>query len=355
MKECIFKQYPILQKLKMMNRYYITTLLTVVSLFLISSCTNKNKAIPVETATECDTDTVMVAETDPVGDDAFIQQIIDSIKSKEEITQQDIDFVMEHFIWDGDLAWCINMENKLRYDSLGIMRKKLHKNQNTSELAPLFEEEQKFFEKYKEACKNAFCTSREVYLIGSGTGRSLFMSDIEDECCHQLMLADEDVLMQLCGEKPIVESHQKITPPMITKAYAIMIDVQKDCDNDNSEESQKEYSRTNKQNLLRKEQNAWSQWMAYRVTMSEQLPAEARKYFDNGTNNAMRHKLIQLKNQYANVGVVGDDVIRCTLPYDCSDRDLMVYPSFDHVWSIYEHHSGDPKWADWRRSLIYDE
>lgn len=138
----------------------------------------------------------MVAETDSAIDDDVIQQMIDSIQSKEVITLQDIDFVKEHFIWDGDLAWCINMENKLKYDNLSLMRKKLNKNQNTSELAPLFEEEQRLFEKYKEACKNAFCTCQEVYLIGSGTGRSLFMSDIEDECCHQLMLADEDVLMQ---------------------------------------------------------------------------------------------------------------------------------------------------------------
>jgi len=339
----------------MTRRIYPIVFLTVVSLFLISSCTNKNKAIPVETATECDTDTVMVAETDSVGDDAAIQQKIDSIKSKKKITHQDIDFVKEHFIWDGDLAWCINMENKLKYDNLNIMQKKLYKNQNTSELAPLFEEEQKFFEKYKEACKNAFCTSREVYLIGSGTGRSLFMSDIEDECCHQLMLADEDVLMQLCAGKSVVESHQKITPQMITKAYAKMIEVQEDCEDDESEAMQKKCSRTNKQNLLRKEQKAWNQWMAYRATMSEQLPAEAQKYFDNGTNNAMRHKLIQLKNQYANIGVLSDDVIRCTLPYDCSDRDIMAYPSFDHVWGIYELHSSDPDWTDWKRSLIFDE
>lgn len=337
----------------MTRRIYPIVFLTVVSLFLTNSCTNKNNAISVETAREYATDTIMVAETDSAIDDDVIQQMIDSIQSKEKITQQDIDFVKEHFIWDGDLAWCINMENKLKYDNLSIMRKKLYKNQKTSELAPLFEEEQKLFEKYKEACKNAFCTCQEVYLIGSGTGRSLFMSDIEDECCHQLMLADEDVLMQLCGEKPVVESYQKFTPPMITKAYAIMIEVQQDCDNDDSEVTRKEYSQENKQNLLRKEQKAWNQWMAYRATMSEKIPAESRKYFENGTNNVMRHKLIQLKNQYANIGVVGNDVILCTLPYDCSDKDLMEYSSFDHVWSIYEHHSGDPKWVDWRRSLIY--
>ncbi|MBR6063972.1 MAG: hypothetical protein IKP54_07455 [Bacteroidales bacterium] len=180
----------------MTRRIYPIVFLTVVSLFLTNSCTNKNNAISVETAREYATDTIMVAETDSAIDDDVIQQMIDSIQSKEKITQQDIDFVKEHFIWDGDLAWCINMENKLKYDNLSIMRKKLYKNQKASKLAPLFAEEQKLFEKYKEACKNAFCTCQEVYLIGSGTGRSLFMSDIEDECCHQLMLADEDVLMQ---------------------------------------------------------------------------------------------------------------------------------------------------------------
>ncbi len=180
----------------MTRRIYLIVYFTVVLLFLTISCTNKNKAISVETSTECDTDTVRVAELDSVGDGAAIQYIIDSIQSKEIITQQDIDFIKEHFIWDGDLAWCIKRENKLRYDSMSIMRKTLYKNPKTSEHAPMFEEEQKLFEKYKEACKNAFCTCQEVYLIGSGTGRSLFMSDIEEDCCHQLMLADEDMLMQ---------------------------------------------------------------------------------------------------------------------------------------------------------------
>lgn len=118
---------------------------------------------------------------------------------------------------------------------------------------------------------------------------------------------------------------------MIDKAYALMIDAQENSEYDDSEE----YSRENKQNLLRKEQKAWNQWIAYRVSMSENLPEETRVYFDNGTNNVMRHKLIQLKNQYADVGVVSNDILRCTLPYNCTDDDLMEYTSFDHVWSIY--------------------
>ena len=44
-------------------------------------------------------------------------------------------------------------------------------------------------------------------------------------------------------------------------------------------------------------------------SVASQLPNDIRPYFENGTNNAMRAKLIQLKNQYA-MGAYGDDVIK---------------------------------------------
>ena len=78
--------------------------------------------------------------------------------------------------------------------------------------------------------------------------------------------------------------------------------------------------------------------MAYRATLSEKLPKEIHPYFDNGTNNAMRVKLIELKNQYQDIGIIGGDIERCHLPADCSDKDLMEYPSFHHVWTIYLQH-----------------
>ncbi len=315
-----------------------------ICVLMLTSCNRKAKEayMPVK---EVVSDTVMVMKPES---DTIMQHIVDSIKSKERVTQQDIDFVREHSTCDWDISWCIAMENKRRYDNIHLMCKKLYKNQNTSELARFFEKEQNLFEQYKKACVDAFCTSQEVYHIGSATGRSLFMSGIEEDCCHQLKLADEDVLRHLCGDNPTAENHRRITRKMINEAYVLMIDAQKDSEYDDSEV----YSRENKQNLLRKEQKAWNNWIAYRGSMSENLPVEARTYFDNGTNNLMRHKLIQLKNQYADVGIVSDDILRCSLPYDCSDKDLMEYSSFDQIWSIYSEYEGS-EWTDWKNSLNY--
>ena len=140
---------------------------------------------------------------------------------------------------------------------------------------------------------------------------------------------------------------------MIADAYACMIEAQKDCEYCDPA-SATTYSRENKQSALRKEQNLWNQWMAYRAALSEKLPEKVRPYFDNGTNNAMRVKLIELKNHYQDIGIIGGDIERCHLPADCSDKDLMDYPSFKQVWNIYLQHLDDKNWTDWKRSQIYD-
>lgn len=39
-----------------------------------------------------------------------LQRVIDSLKAKPHLTQQDIDFVRAHTIFDGDYAWCTYAE-----------------------------------------------------------------------------------------------------------------------------------------------------------------------------------------------------------------------------------------------------
>ena len=67
----------------------------------------------------------------------------------------------------------------------------------------------------------------------------------------------------------------------------------------------------------------------------------------------MRDKLIELKNQCQDIGIIGGDIELCCLPADCSDKDLMEYPSFHHVWYIYLQHLDDQNWTDWKRSQNY--
>ena len=259
-----------------------------------------------------------------------------------------------HTTFDGDYAWCTYAEIDLKFDSLRVLREKLQKSKEYQQLAPLFEEEWELFQRYQEACIDAFYVSKEIGEIGSGVARSINTSDIASRVCQEYLLADRGALSQLCKAHPNPEGHhQTITPKMIDDAYACMMEAQKDCEYCDSA-SATAYSRENKQSALRKEQNLWNQWMSYRAALSEKLPKEIRPYFDNGTNNAMRVKLIELKNQYQDIGIIGGDIERCHLPADCSDKDLMEYPSFHPVWDLYLQHLDDKNWTDWKRSEIYD-
>lgn len=282
-------------------------------------------------------------------------QKVERLKAKPHPTQQDIDFVRANTTFDGDYAWCTYAEIDLQFDSLRILREKLQKSTEYQQLAPLFEEEWELFQHYQKACIDAFYVSKEIGEIGSGVARGIFGSDIASHVSQQYLLADKGALSQLCKAHPNPEDHhQTITPKMIDDAYACIIEAQEDCEYCDSAAAAA-YSRETKQSALRKEQNLWNQWMSYRAALSEKLPEKVRPYFDNGTNNAMRVKLMELKNQYQDIGIIGDDIERCHLPADCSDKDLMEYPSFNHVWDIYDHHLGDTNWTDWKRSQIYDK
>ena len=281
----------------------------------------------------------------------YVQWKIDRIQSKTHVTQQDIDYVRKNSPYDSDIAWCSIKETDLKYDTLGIMRKKIGENKQYEEIASLFENEWRLYEEYCTAAINAYATVCEVYAIGSGVSRGVCMSDIKERCLKQYMAANLVPFQRLCGEKPNVEVHQHITWEMIETAYLQMIDAQQDCE---YPPENIELSRKSKQDSLRKEQLAFKRWMEYRDELSLRLPEKIRKDFNNSTNNVLRLKLIQLKNQYQNIGIYGGDIMRCWLPEDCSDEDLSAYPSFDSVWSVYLQHLDDSEWKDWKRCQWYD-
>ncbi len=327
-----------------MNLFYKKhlTVLSVVFMSLLVVCCTRKKVVTETNATDT------MTETD-------LQRVIDSLKEEPHPTQQDIDFVRANTTFDGDYAWCTYAEIDLEFDSLRILREKLQESKEYRQLAPLFDEGWKLFQRYQDACIDAFYVSKEIGEIGSGVAQSINTSGIASRVSQQYLLADRGTLSQLCNAHPNTEDHhQTITPKMIDDAYACMMEVQEDCEYCHPA-SAASYSRKNKQSALRKEQNLWNQWMAYRAVISEKLPKEIRPYFDNGTNNAMRDKLIELKNQYRDIGIIGGDIERCHLPEDCSDKDLMEYPSFNHVWDIYEQHLDDTNWTGWKRSQIYDK
>jgi len=313
-------------------RTYSSIFLLVILALVNVSCSNHKP-----TATESVSDTLSEVDMN--------QRMIDSLKAMPVITQQDIDFIMEHTTNDGDYYWCFQAELDLQYDSLRRMREEIQKSPEHQEIAKLFDEEWELFQKYRDASRDAYFVCEEIDQIGSASARAISISSIDQSCYQEYALADKDALSQLCGDNPRKESHRKITQSMIDAAYAQMIDSQEDGGNN--------CSRKVKQDHLRKEKEAWTKWMAYRTAMSKRLPNDVRTYFDNATNNTMRHKLISLKNQYQNLGVISGDIERCWLPQNCSDDDLLKYPSFHHIWEIYLQHLDDAQWTDWKRSLIY--
>lgn len=281
----------------------------------------------------------------------FVQWKLKRIKSKTHVTQRDIDFVSEHLLCDYDMVWCSFKEMELQYDVLQRMRKKFGENKQYEEIATLFEKEWQLYEEYCTASINAYETVCEINLIGSATGSGICISGIMEKCLEQYRAADIVTFQRLCGEKPTMEYHQHITWEMIETAYLQMINVQKDCEYCSGNI---EFSRKSKQDSLFNEQQAFKQWMDFRAELSLQLSENIRKDFDNSTNNVLRVKLIQLKNQYKNIGIYGGDIMRCWLPEDCSDEDLVAYPSFDSVWSAYLQHLDDSEWEDWKQIQRYN-
>lgn len=63
------------------------------------------------------------------------------------------------------------------------------------------------------------------------------------------------------------------------------------------------------------------------------MTGDIKKVYDIGTNQMLRTKLHQLKNQNQGLGVTGDEVLKCVLPEDCSDKALLDYPGFDIIWA----------------------
>ena len=111
---------------------------------------------------------------------------------------------------------------------------------------------------------------------------------------------------------------------MISRAYRIFIKVA-------GEDEYNDY-RTDYQENLRKEWQLWNEWMNYRRQVSEQLSDELKVVYDNCTNQTMRTKLLQLKNQNKGLGMIGGDVLDCLLPDDCTNKALLNYPGFNVVW-----------------------
>ena len=125
--------------------------------------------------------------------------------------------------------------------------------------------------------------------------------------------------------KDISYSKTTFTPEMIADAYSAYI---KAVGEDEYIEQKTKY-----QESLCKEQKCWVDLLKCRKETSHLLTGDIKKIFDIGTNQMLRTKLYQLKNQNQDLGMISGEVMKCALPEDCSDKMLLEYPGFDKIWA----------------------
>lgn len=157
-----------------------------------------------------------------------------------------------------------------------------------------------------------------------GSSTPMFVDDVLNQGISLREVSFSKLILHLKG-KGVLFSKTIFTSSMITDAYSVFIEAV-------GENEYNEY-KTQYQEALRNEQKCWNEWMYYRALLSQNLPSDIKRYYDNCTNMVKRTKLLQLKNQNQALGVCGHEVIDCVLPDNCSDKALLNYPGFDKVWA----------------------
>ena len=125
--------------------------------------------------------------------------------------------------------------------------------------------------------------------------------------------------------KDISYSKTTFTQTMIADAYSAYI----------MAVGEDEYieQKTTYQEALRKEQRCWDELLECRKETSKLLTGDLKKVYELGTNQMLRTKLYQLKNQNQDLGMTSGEVMKCALPENCSYKELLEYPGLDKIWA----------------------
>jgi hypothetical protein len=187
-----------------------------------------------------------------------------------------------------------------------------------------FNKEKAAWERYRDAV-------REVvgFVISEhGSSAPMYVCDVMCLTIDLRSASFRNLLLHV-QQKPTSLSKTVFTDAMIAAAYPAFVKAVTPSENTDKNELKKFKS------AILKEQKCWNEWMACRSSVSKILPDEIRKIYDGCTNMTRRTKLLQLKNQNCNLGMISGDIMKCALPDDCSDKALLEYPGFDKAWEKY--------------------
>lgn len=178
--------------------------------------------------------------------------------------------------------------------------------------------EKAVWEKYQNVVKEV----AECEYHGSST--PMYVADVLNQGICLRETSFNKLILHLKGKR-VYFSKTIFTSAMINNAYSAYIRAI----------GEEEYidNKSGYLQSLRKEQICWNEWMECRKSISQMIPLDIKRFYDNCTNMVKRTKLFQLKNQNNALGMCGYEVVECVLPENCSDKALLSYPGFDIVWA----------------------
>ncbi len=127
--------------------------------------------------------------------------------------------------------------------------------------------------------------------------------------------------------KEISYSKTTFTNAMIDDAYAAFI---------KAVDEGEYYNQKKYREALRKEQDCWNEWMKCRESISRNMrDKKIKTIYAICTNQLLRTKLIQVKNQNSTIGPMGREAEECALEEDAPDSIILEDPGFEEFEKIY--------------------
>ena len=183
-----------------------------------------------------------------------------------------------------------------------------------------FDEEKTVWEKYMKAGEEvAHCISHGL--------ESDYICGVLDQGVRLREVSIHNLYLYVSG-KEISYSKTTFTPNMIADAYSEFIKVVGEYEYNKEEADYQE--------ALRQEQDCWNEWLKCRESISRNLrDKKIKTIYDICTNQLLRIKLIQVKNQNSTIGPMGREAEECALEEDDPDSIILEYPGFEEFEKIY--------------------
>lgn len=242
--------------------------------------------------------------------------LLDSLYSEyacvDSLTDEDME--SQSSLNDASSRWRINYSNSIdkEYSDL-ISRMPEYKEQ--------LQKDCNAWLAYQEAVSNVAQKSMD-----NGSSTRMFINDV---LCQGIKLRELSIggLLLHAKKRNVVFCSTMFTDDMIEKAYSVWYDKE----NVESDDYYKKEVIESFLSALNDEKQKFSDWMNVRAEISSSLPTDIKELFDGCTNEVMREKLLQLKNQNQGNGMRINETLECILPSCCSDEELLEYPGFNVV------------------------